>query len=75
VPRTQKEWIKRLRVEGWSRETGGKHQVKMTKPGFRPITLPDNRRRAYSKRFEAQLERELKSGQPSGLENGHPKGD
>jgi hypothetical protein len=75
MPKTQKHWIKRLQLEGWSKERGGSHQVKMTKPGCRPITLPDNRRRAYSKRFEAQLERELKGGRPSGLENGRPKGD
>jgi len=35
----------------------GNHQVKMTKPSCRPITLPENHRRAYSKGFEAQLER------------------
>jgi hypothetical protein len=28
-------------------ERGGRHQVKMTKPGWRPITLPENKRRAY----------------------------
>jgi hypothetical protein len=27
-------------------------------PGHRPITLPENKRRAYSKGFEAQLRRE-----------------
>jgi len=30
----------------------------MTKAGHRPITLPENKRRAYSKGFEAQLRRE-----------------
>jgi hypothetical protein len=60
MPRTQKQWIKRLLKEGWSMERGGSHQVKMTRPGYRPITLPENHRRAYSKGFEAQLERELK---------------
>ncbi len=30
----------------------------MTKPGHRPVTLPENKRRAYSKDFEAQLRRE-----------------
>jgi predicted RNase H-like HicB family nuclease len=49
VPSTQKEWIKRLQREGWALERGGKHQVKMTKPGHRPTTLPENRRRAYSR--------------------------
>jgi hypothetical protein len=38
---------------------GGKHQVKMTKAGQRPITLPENKRRVYSKGFEAQLRREI----------------
>jgi len=37
---------------------GNKHQVKMTKPGHRPITLPEHKRRAYSRGFEAQLRRE-----------------
>ena len=58
MPATQKEWIKRLEQEGWALERGGKHQVKMTKPGQRPVTLPENKRRAYSKGFEAQLRRE-----------------
>jgi hypothetical protein len=55
-----------LKAEGWAKERGGNHQVKMTKPGCRPITLPDNRRRAYSKGFEAQLERELKAAEQAG---------
>lgn len=42
----------------WTRDRGGKHQVKMTKPGERPITLPENKRRAYSKGFEAALRRQ-----------------
>jgi hypothetical protein len=58
MPATQKEWIKRLQREGWMLDRGGKHQVKMTKTGYRPITLPENKRRAYSKGFEAQLRRE-----------------
>jgi len=58
VPETQKQWIKRLEGEGWSFGRGNKHQVKMTKPGHRPITLPEHKRRAYSKGFEAQLRRE-----------------
>jgi predicted RNA binding protein YcfA (HicA-like mRNA interferase family) len=58
MPATQKEWIKRLQKEGWTVDRGGKHQVKMVKSGKRPITLPENKRRAYSKGFEAQLRRE-----------------
>ena len=67
MPRTQKQWIKRLLNEGWSQERGGSHQVKMTKPGCRPITLPENHRRAYSKGFEARLVRELMHRPPSDL--------
>jgi len=58
VPQTQKEWIRILQDSGWTRDRGGKHQVKMTKPGERPITLPENKRRAYSKGFEAALRRQ-----------------
>lgn len=58
MPATQKEWIKRLEREGWSRARGGNHQVKMTKAGERPITLPENKRRAYSKGFEAELRKQ-----------------
>jgi hypothetical protein len=53
MPATQKEWVKHLQQEGWTLDGGGKHQVKMTKPGQRPITLPENKRRANSKGFEA----------------------
>ena len=58
MPATQKEWIKRLQAQGWTVERGGNHQTKMTKPGQRPITLPENKRRAYSKAFEAALRRQ-----------------
>lgn len=60
MPATQKEWIKRLQQQGWTRVPGGKHQVKMTKPGHRPITLPEHKRRAYSKGFEAELRRQAR---------------
>jgi hypothetical protein len=63
MPSTQKRWIKRLQADGWMLERGGKYQAKMTKPGCRPITLPENKRRAYSKGFEAQLTRELNSAE------------
>ncbi len=43
----QKKAVKLLKKNGWTEGTGGKHQVKMTKAGHRPITLPDNRRRDY----------------------------
>ncbi len=47
MPETQKQWIKRLEEDGWVVERGGNHQTKMCKPGCRPITLPENHRRAY----------------------------
>jgi predicted RNA binding protein YcfA (HicA-like mRNA interferase family) len=47
VPETQKQWIERLEREGWSFGRGKNHQVKMTKDGHRPITLPEHKRRAY----------------------------
>jgi hypothetical protein len=62
VPKTQAQWIKLMSRDGWQQQAGGKHQVKMTKAGRRPVTLPDNHRRAYSKGFEAQLRREIRPG-------------
>jgi hypothetical protein len=32
-----------LEANGWTEELGGKHVVKMTKPGHRPITLPHDK--------------------------------
>jgi predicted RNA binding protein YcfA (HicA-like mRNA interferase family) len=55
MPETQKQWIKRLKKEGWTRGSGGNHQVKMSKPGHRPITLPEHKGSAYSKGLEAQI--------------------
>jgi predicted RNA binding protein YcfA (HicA-like mRNA interferase family) len=55
MPATQKQWIKRLQKEGWTKERGGNHQVKMTKSGKRPITLPEHKGQAYSKGFESEL--------------------
>jgi len=43
----QKQAIKLLRDNGWVQARGGKHQVKMTKPGWRPITLPQHKKRDY----------------------------
>lgn len=47
-PRRITIWsIKLLRENGWTQARGGKHQVKMTKPGCRPITLPQHKGRDY----------------------------
>lgn len=67
MPKTQRQWINALLELGWTKERGGNHQVKMTKIGCRPITLPANKRQAYSKGFEAQLKRELRDAEkPAG---------
>jgi len=58
MPRNQREWIKALEAEGWVRESGGKHQVKMVKPGKRPITLPQHRGETYSKPLDASIRRQ-----------------
>lgn len=44
---SQKKAAKLLREDGWTASRGGKHQVKMTKPGHRPITLPRHKGRDY----------------------------
>ncbi len=44
----QRTAIRLLRDHGWVQTAGGKHGVKMTKPGQRPITLPKHRGRDYS---------------------------
>jgi predicted RNA binding protein YcfA (HicA-like mRNA interferase family) len=58
VPGTQKDWIKELQDAGWTRETGGKHNVKMTKPGSRPITLPHHRGQTYGKGLDAAIRKQ-----------------
>lgn len=39
----QQSMRKLLEANGWTVTTGGKHVVKMTKPGKRPITLPHDK--------------------------------
>lgn len=34
-----------LEAHGWVKETGGRHETKMVKPGERPVTLPYHRGR------------------------------
>jgi predicted RNA binding protein YcfA (HicA-like mRNA interferase family) len=40
---------KLLKANGWEQEIGGKHVVKMTKTGERPITLPACKGQDYSR--------------------------
>ena len=39
-PLSQAKAQKLMEADGWVMARGGKHSVKMTKPGERPITLP-----------------------------------
>lgn len=54
----QKAAIRLLEEDGWTRTTGGKHQVKMVKRGSRPITLPSHKGRDYSKGLTAAILRQ-----------------
>lgn len=44
---SQKTAKKLLQANGWTETLGGKHNVKMEKPGNRPITLPMHKGRDY----------------------------
>lgn len=46
---SQRTAIALLRDNGWTQEVGGKHQVKMTKDGERPITLPQHKGQEYAR--------------------------
>jgi predicted RNA binding protein YcfA (HicA-like mRNA interferase family) len=54
----QKSAIKLLRANGWTRTVGGKHSVKMVKPGRRPVTLPQHRGQDYSPGLTAAILRQ-----------------
>jgi predicted RNA binding protein YcfA (HicA-like mRNA interferase family) len=44
----QRSAKKLLSNHGWTETVGGKHNVKMTKEGQRPITLPKHKGQDYS---------------------------
>jgi hypothetical protein len=48
----QKSARKLLEANGWTMTRGGKHVVKMTKPGERPITSPAPQEPRLSVRFD-----------------------
>ncbi len=54
----QKTAQKLLERHGWVRTIGGKHNVKMEKPGHRPITLPMHQGADYSKGLAAAILRQ-----------------
>lgn len=51
----QRSAIKLLSKDGWKQARGGKHVVKMTKPGHRPITLPKHKNQDYSVGLERAI--------------------
>jgi predicted RNA binding protein YcfA (HicA-like mRNA interferase family) len=50
--------IRVLKEDGWTQTKGGKHNVKMTKPGRRPITLPYHGGKDYATGLWAAILRE-----------------
>lgn len=57
LPRTmtQKEAQSLLERNGWFRDIGGKHGVKMVKQDCRPITLPTHNGQKYSVSMTAAI--------------------
>jgi predicted RNA binding protein YcfA (HicA-like mRNA interferase family) len=51
----QREALRLLQSNGWTRTTGGKHVVKMVRTGRRPITLPRHHGQPYSKKLSAAI--------------------
>jgi predicted RNA binding protein YcfA (HicA-like mRNA interferase family) len=47
-----------LEEHGWTRTIGGKHSVKMEKPGQRPITLPQHSGDDYGKDLRSRILRQ-----------------
>jgi predicted RNA binding protein YcfA (HicA-like mRNA interferase family) len=47
-----------LQDNGWTEERGGKHNVKMTKEGERPITLPHHGGGDYSRDLTERILRQ-----------------
>jgi predicted RNA binding protein YcfA (HicA-like mRNA interferase family) len=47
-----------LEQHGWTETQGGKHSVKMTKPGQRPVTLPSHGGNDYSRDLTAAILRQ-----------------
>jgi predicted RNA binding protein YcfA (HicA-like mRNA interferase family) len=57
-PLNQKKAKKLMEVAGWTETRGGKHVVKMTKPGWRPVTLPMNNGRDYPKGLSERIRKQ-----------------
>ena len=49
---------KLLERDGWTMTGGGKHAIKMEKPGHRPITLPHHRGADYGRGLSAAIRKQ-----------------
>ncbi len=65
---SQKKAIALLREHGWVQTLGGKHVVKMEKPGHRPVTLPIHKGEEYGPRLTSAIlaQAGLKPGRTDG---------
>jgi predicted RNA binding protein YcfA (HicA-like mRNA interferase family) len=54
----QKSMCRLLQENGWTQTLGGKHVVKMTKTGMRPITLPMHKGHDYGPRLTKSILRQ-----------------
>jgi predicted RNA binding protein YcfA (HicA-like mRNA interferase family) len=55
---SQKKARALLEERGWICERGGKHVIKMTKAGERPITLPHHKGQDYGKGLSAAIRKQ-----------------
>jgi predicted RNA binding protein YcfA (HicA-like mRNA interferase family) len=62
IPKTlnQRSMVRLLEEHGWIETLGGKHVVKMEKPGERPITLPMHKGRDYGPALRSEILRQAK---------------
>jgi predicted RNA binding protein YcfA (HicA-like mRNA interferase family) len=72
LPKTlnQRSAAELLEAHGWTRTRGGRHVVKMEKPGHRPITLPAHKRRDYPAGLTAAILRQAGLKRPGDATNG-----
>lgn len=57
-PLSQKSAKKLLEEHGWTEAKGGKHVIKMNKPGHRPVTLPMHHGHDYGRSLTARILKE-----------------
>lgn len=55
----QKSAQRLAQENGWSKTQGGKHNVKMEKEGFRPVTLPHHGGKDYGKDLSSRIRKQL----------------